>query len=218
MTATATPPNLRNKLPGRSFAELSPTAKKRAREWWREQEHYDFDNDRITEMFSRDLCEYYGIGECEVHWCQFEGVAFDCRSIDLDNWAAHERELNEENRSDELAVKLGTLAMLSVAYNMECPSFRLSVESDDRYCYPSSLRVDFESEFAREDDNNPGAAEIIGLCHEIGKWCENRIKDIAYQLAKDLDAELNYLDSDEYIDEHLEANDYRFRHNGEFLE
>lgn len=117
-----------------SFSELSPEAKKRAIEDYRqENEENLFDQDdahHLTELFETDLQDHYGLGPMKANWslgyCQGDGVCFHGH-VDLETFLKAER---KKKRFGDL------IGRASATITNE----------DSRYCHWNSMAVEVVSD------------------------------------------------------------------------
>lgn len=228
---------------GLPFSKLSAEAKEKAREWWRDCERYDGSDD-LSEMFKNDLEDHYGISGCEVYFalghCQGDGVSFQ-GTPDLDRWRAHDKDLDD--KITELEAVCGLLGFedpdlyVNIEDTSRCYSMDLTFEylnepqHDPQTCgcervgeiswscgYIDGHKDETKSEWTWIDPHGlPGLDRVHELADGIREYMEDRIKAIADEMESDGYAEIDHKDSDEYIDEHLELNDYRFTREGEIL-
>ncbi len=206
---------------GRPYSEVSPEAKEQAREWWRECERYDsFDEELLTECFQDILREDYGIEVeyrtqkisgsdktiqvPEIYW-DFGGypeVSFKA-NIDL-------REFAKRENSDTIKPLLKAADMLkAVAFAEDDINWHVSM-GKKQY---NGVSVEFEL-YDNTDIN-------LDILYEIKGDIESELSDIYKQACRHLarvgEKEIEYRDSDEYIEETIEANDYEFDEEGEFI-
>lgn len=128
-----------------SFDELSPKAKKRAIEDFRNDPELTWDQDdseRLTEMFEQDLKDHYGLGDMKVGWglsyTQGDGVCFK-GSVTIPEFLEKEK---EEKRFPRI-LKLSEEGNISV-----------KITHDNRYCHWNSMDIEIE-DFSRDDEFIP---------------------------------------------------------------
>ncbi len=205
---------------GRPYSELSPEAKERAREWWRECERYDsFDAELLNECFQDILREDYGI---EVNYCTRKvsgGKSYQCPEIYWDFGGYPEvsfkanidlREFAKRENSDTIKPLLKAADMLkAVAFAEDDINWHVSM-GKKQY---NGVSVEFEL-YDNTDIN-------LDVLYEIKGDIESELIDIYKQACRHLarvgEKEIEYRDSDEYIKEQIEANDYKFDEEGEFI-
>jgi hypothetical protein len=202
---TSKPKCRRKGLPApRPYGELSAEAKARARDCWREKGWTwdDCDSEQLTEFFKQELEEEWGIDEAELSWslsyCQGDGVSFTANP-NLDKVAAKNETVREIMRTVEL---------LEAAGGWEySPEWSASIDANGGHaeCYPYHR--------ANEDEQR-----VLGeLCVAMEAELDQVHKQACRRLEKLGYAEIEYHDSDEYLDGELTANDqYLFTAEGEF--
>jgi hypothetical protein len=211
---------------GRPYSELSPEAKERAREWWRERERNDFNTDGMTEMLVNDLEYEYGIEvsystckcgngktynrpdiEWDFSYCQGDGVSFKT-DINLEKMAAHGVPGCEYFSFD--AQKLAEL--WKGMQVVEAVSF-------SEYSIDWTIRLDKGNatvEYRTYRDQDEGEDRLCTmLATEMEKILESIYKDACRRLEKIGYDDIEYRNSDECIEEEIEANDYKFDEAGE---
>ena len=188
----------RKSLPtARPYGELSEEAKARAREWWREKgSTWDvWDSDQLTEFFQQELGEQWGIDEAELSWglsyCQGDGVAFTA-SLDLERMSA---------KNETIAEIIERAELLEAAAGWQySPDWTASVSggSVEVLCYATD-----------DDDSDRNAQRLLD---ELASAMQAEIEQVYKQACLRLEelgyAEIEYHDSDEYIDQELTANDH----------
>jgi hypothetical protein len=201
---------------GRPYSELSPEAKERAREWWRECERNDFDVQAITEMLQNDLEYEYGIyAECsDISWdfgyCQGDGVDFKAH-IDIDKMAAHGVPGCEYFSYAAQKLK----ALWEQMQIIEAMSFsEYSIDWTIRISEHGHATVEYRT-YRDQDEGEDRLCTM--LAQEMEKVLESIYKDACKRLEKIGYDDIEYRDSDEYIDEEIEANDYKFDEEGELV-
>ena len=188
----------------RPYGELSEEAKARARDCWREKGWTwdQCDSDQLTEFFKQELDEEWGIDEAEISWslgyCQGDGVGFTA-SLNLDKVAAK----NETVQGIMRAVEL-----LEAAAGWEySPEWSASIDANGGH-------ADCHTYHGASDDEQ----RVLGeLCVAMEAELDQVHKQACRRLEKLGYAEIEYRDSDEYLDDELTANDqYLFTEEGEF--
>lgn len=128
-----------------TFDELSPKAKKRAIEDFRDDPELtwdDTDSDMLTETFEQDLKDHYGLGDLKVGWslsyCQGDGVCFS-GTVTIPEFLEREKEEKQFARVLRLA---------------EEGSISAKISHESRYCYPTSMDIEIQN-FSREEELIP---------------------------------------------------------------
>ena len=188
----------------RPYGELSEAAKARARDDWREKgwtwDQWDFE--QLTEFFKQELEEEWGIDEAEVSWslgyCQGDGVSFTA-SLNLDKMAAKNETIREIIRTVELLEAVGGWEW--------SPEWSASLDANGGH-------ADCHTYHRANED----AERVLGeLCVAMEAELDQVHKQACRGLEKLGNAEIEYRDSDEYLDGELTANDhYLFTEEGEF--
>lgn len=203
-------------IEGRPYSELSPEAKERAREWWRECERYDsFDEELLTECFQDILREDYGI---EVHYRTYKtcgGKTGQSPEIYWDFGGYPEVSFKAdwdldslEKKNEEIAGQMRLLTMLETVHESG-ESFSIYVNGD------STIEVEMSGLYGTLDHDQQAIVDEI-IC-AIESELEQVYKQACRHLARVGEKEIEYRDSDEYIEEQIEANDYKFDEEGDFI-
>ena len=182
-----------------TFEELSEQAKDKAREWFREATNADFsfESELITEDFEQQL-EEYGFTNAKVNWslsnCQGDGVSF------IGKWSGKE-----------------LLPILKAAYGGNIPikvtrvipwltiTFRRK-----HFRYVHELTVDTIAEI----ENYYVSDRLQNLLNDIENTVDDYRIDICSILEKQGYSQIDYMYSNEYIDELIIANEYEFTQEG----
>lgn len=195
------------KRDGHSLCSLTGYAREKALRWLRDYNGFDH-SDRLAEMFKRDLIDHYGFTNGDVCFslghCQGDGVAFDAHA-----WVTHLAELGQCEPLREIVKQFQMCAVLEGWVNI--PEFTVNVKRHGRYTHSESMSVEVNTDYMWEDDDF--AEHIVNLSQCISFY----VKEISKAMEKDGYSCLEDWDSEEYLLEHAEANDYRFDDDGEFL-
>jgi hypothetical protein len=199
----------------RPYSELSPEAKKRVREWWRECERNDFDCDLLTECFQEILREDYGI---EVHYrtqkvsggktYQSPEIYWDFGGYPKVSFKADWDLDSLEKKNEEITEQLRLLSVLEAVHESG-ESFSIYVNGDSR------IEVEMAGLYGELDHDQQAIVDEI-VC-AIEAELEQVYKQACRNLATVGEKEIEYRDSDEYIDEEIEANEYKFDEEGEMI-
>jgi hypothetical protein len=205
-----------------SFSELSDRAKERARDWFREgSDETDFecvieDFTTICDIVGIDLAThqvqlmsgktrsdpniYYSVASCQGDGACFEGTY----SHNGDSCAKIREHLSDE---EVLRIVDELNSMQSGRVLRGLPTLEATLKHSGHYCHAHS--VDFDVTVAGDDpDVDWSTVEadentLIELMRDLMNW-----------LYKQLQAEQDYRYSAEYVDEMMEANDYKFDEEG----
>ena len=183
-----------------TFAELSQEAKDKVCNNW---EWDDNDSSMLTELFEEDLNNHYMFKGAKVYWslssCQGDGVSF------TGEW------FND-----------GCIQLLEKAYNGNIPKnlkriipwLVLEIRNiNNRYCHKRSVTLDVDV------DNYylPNYPRIEKVIDDIRKTVEayrlqvcDELEDFGYK-------EIDYHQTEEYIKEMCESNNYEFLEDGTML-
>jgi hypothetical protein len=199
------------------FEELDDDAKERARAWWREAfSDDDFDSvtsdfEQICEILGVELATYpvrlYGGGTRRnpcVFWshlyCQGQGARFEGTyryakgsTQAIRDYAPIDNELHRI--ADELQkVQKANFYQLRAKVGYSPPY-------NHEYC----MVIDVERDSPTHQDMTEGAEEAI----------TRLLRDLAVWLLKQVLTEDEYRNSDEYVDEAITINEYRFTKDGD---
>jgi hypothetical protein len=186
------------------YSELSDEAKEKARMDWIDKGHaWDpgYDSDMLTQNFKEILQEKGFEKDVEVFWSlgnnQGDGVAFS-GSLDIAKYI----------RENKLAQKFMKLVGHIYA----------TVKHSGRYAHRNSMEVivgeeETDARSIGPKDWFPGkpTSELI---KEFQSDLEEDVKDISRELEKIGYAEIEYRQSEEYIADMFEANDFEFTEDG----
>ncbi len=202
----------KTKRKGYSFAQLSKEAKEAARDWFRETDDL---SDLLSETLANDLSDHFGITGCKIFFglnhCQGDGVCFHGRP-EITNWS---------QQDETLKAMLTELNGLAGLMNFKEPSFSIDIQHTGNYCHAYSM--DLTLQWVEADDGwndqeqEPWQQDISDKVNALEKYLQERIIAVAHELEKIGYAEIEYHESDEYIAESADANDYRFTKKGEPL-
>ena len=188
----------------RPYGELSEEAKARARDCRREKGWTwdQCDSDQLTEFFKQELEEKWGIDEAEVSWslgyCQGDGVSFTA-NLNLDKVAVKNEAVREIMQAVELLEAAGGWEYL--------PEWSVSIDANGGHASCYTYHGSHGDEQRVLDEL---CVEMEAELEQVYKQACRRLEELGY-------AEIEYHDSDEYLDDELTANDhYLFTEEGEF--
>ncbi len=181
------------------YKELSDDAKERARDKVREWEREDTS---VCEMITEDF-KYYleerGLPQ-DVNWslscCQGDGVSFHGK-VDVQKFMDFYK-LREWGPMEDL----------------------LFVEIKDvgtHYHHWNTMIVEHEYNNGEDETDHPMAWWISQHVDNLIEYIKATIVDVSHELEKRGYADLEYRDTDEYIEETINNNDWLFDEDGEFL-
>lgn len=188
------------------FEELSEKAKKRAiddyrNKGWSWDQH---DNDQLDEIFKQDL-EEWGLDDPEVYWSlgysQGDGVAFS-GNLDVKKWIS-------KNAPKKFRPLIGQIEV------------HILHDARLRYHHWNSMGVEISTELERSSRMDPkewfpggGGKAIARLIDEFEAFVEEAVKEFSRGLEKAGYQEIEYKESEEYISDIFEGNDYEFTEDG----
>ncbi|MER2007459.1 MAG: hypothetical protein ABS939_08395 [Psychrobacillus sp.] len=199
------------------FNELNPEAQKRAIQEYRDSIDWDCESEIISEGFKIKLNEL-GLPIDDLEWrlshSQGDGVAF---YGDVDMSVISRRLLDGENLSlYELIESEGFMISASIYRN----SF------GHHYSHWNTMSVEMNGDSADvitihlydldEDDEqwDEKLAKIESLILELEEKISNDIKEVSRELEKNGYEMISYIESDNAIEEAIEANDYEYTEDG----
>lgn len=174
-----------------TYSELSEASKDKVKQW------YNSDIQDLTETLTYDLHEIYAFPHAELSYslsnCQGDGVSF------IGTWEDEEFH-----------------AILIDAYNGSIPEDVHSLLSqltlditrcDSRYCHEHTVSIELID--SQDDENNLGIiAEAEQIIDEYRICICKQLEDTGY-------TEIEDRNSDDFMIDACEANDYEFYENGE---
>lgn len=191
------------------FAELSERAKEKARDWYKSGPDDGFWSEHILTDMGPAVLKYLGYTNPEIQysgfWSQGDGACFSgswysslCAPDALKADFTADKELHRI--ADALAVLIakhpGMSASLTHAHRGQhemCISF--AVNFDDE---PDEVRDELRGATLDEDEE-----EFKELSRDLMRW-----------IYKSLEAEYNYQNADEQVDEMMDSNAYEFTEDG----
>lgn len=186
------------------YSELSDKAKERARsDWLKAGMAWDsgFDSQMLTDTFKELLIEKGFEKGVEVHWSlgnsQGDGVAFS-GTLDIPKYV--------RERAPDFMRLIGHVSV--------------AVKHSDRYTHWRTMEIGvYEEEGAGQGgpkDWFPGkpSRELVKRFEE---YVKADVKDISKELEKTGYAEMEYKESEEYIADLFEANEYEFTEDGKWF-
>lgn len=179
--------------------ELSDEAKERARNWIRNNEAEDsaWISENLTEDFECTLKEE-GFMEPELQWslshCQGDGVAFSAR-LDLQVYMTKHNLTGWGPMHEFVAIYVH--------------------DRGTHYHHENTMTVELVNECDYDDD------EAEWWCHKheqaLLEHVKARVRDLSFELRERGYAELEFRNSDEYIDEEAERQELLFDEDGEWV-
>jgi hypothetical protein len=192
------------------FNELTDDAKEVARSWFRQNV---LDNmewwDCTIDMFKTTVCPTLGIDVNDVFFslahCQGDGACF----------------------TGSYEYKVGSVKAIKEAFPVDIPLHNIAEELQEaQRAYFYQLKATIKSNRSRYSHENAVDIEVYDyrtgeeLCDPEDNFryspIDEPLRDLMRWLYKWLDTECTYLNSDEAVDEGIQANDYEFHPSGSF--
>lgn len=197
---------------GLRFDQLSDDAKQIALAWHDDQMSAWGDySDRISELFALDLEQHYDlphvkVDEWSLGYCQSDKL--------LLTGTIYDNEMrNTSDKADALVKKAEALAALK---QLDTPVFVARVRPS---VYAKTVDVDWEFDYGiiSRDEllNHTEPFDEIGI--EIEIVLGERIEEIEREMMKAGYKEIEWMQSEEYLQDAADANDWRFDEDGEFI-
>jgi len=182
-----------------NFKELSDDAKEKAREWWREaafdHEWYDFtyeDAKNMASLMGIEIDKIYFSGfSCQGDGAQFNGFySYNKGSV---------KKVKDQAPKDEELHRIVT-----ELYEFQCRYFfsvQATIKTSGHYSHSGCTSID-------------GADRHGDLDHEENATLTQILRDYMDWIYGQLEAEYNYQNADEQVDDSIRANEYTFTENG----
>ncbi len=199
-----------------TFDELDERAKERARDWWREAnagetfefEHVIDDAAEVLEILgfelkTRDIPLMSGKTRAEVciYWSGFchqgQGASFEARYKYKRGSAQAVRVCApKDERLHKIADRLQAIQKRFF--------YKLSADIFTRGNYTHEYAMQINAEYLQDEtrDISEAEADILECARDLARW-----------IYKNLDEQNDYINSNEYIDEIITANEYTFTEN-----
>lgn len=183
------------------YAELSPAAKTRAREWWRSGER----DDSWAECLKTDLITVAAFMGWTITGTAFsgfgsqgDGAQFSGTWNARDVQGAEALEQHAPKAGSDSSVRLAIIMADIVGLAEVAADTSASVSTHDRYCHSNATNFD--------SDDMSGTQLAILAEHS------RALMDWYY---RELEAEHDYVNSDEQVADTIIANEYEFKANGD---
>lgn len=180
-----------------NFEELSDKAKEKARDWWKNDGLDEHERDSITESFQEKL-EKLGLPTEKVCWglscCQGDGVAF-YGNVDIEDYLTK----NKLKTTYKELLNNGDVLIWDVEiYN-----------NNHHYNHYNTMSIRYNLDYNQITD------ELEELAEELTDHILSHIKEISKDFETSGYKQIDYYNSDEYVDEVITANEYEFTENGD---
>jgi len=192
------------------IGELSEKAKKRAIEYARDH-FWEFNCDALSDWFKQDLEDHYGYDNCKVWWslsyCQGDGVCFEGHP-DMEYIAKHDEELAAMLREFKTTLALQFPETEEEGWSVE-------IECNDR-CHRTTVSVNCHDYYydCKEYQHLSGTIDEWRI--KLEKHLQARVKTICDEMEECGYSDIEYQQTDEALEEWLEANDYEFTESGKW--
>ena len=191
-----------------TFDELSDSAKEkaRARDWWKSS-GLDYDWwECVCDQYTT-ACKLFGLDISRImfsgFWSQGDGAAFaGTYSYKKGALQALKKEFPQWVEIHDICKRLT---------QMQKPNFygvNVDISQNGRYCHEMSMRFSVSVYIE-------GQGERYDIPQGMGEEVADIFRDLARDIYKNLEAEYDYLTSDERVDEMILGNEYLFTENGE---
>lgn len=191
------------------FNELSESAKENAREWYRQGNREDAFWADCIEDEARQQANYMGFDVEKIlwsgFWCQGDGACF------IGRWNANDLTIDKVadgwGESDSTA-EIKEIAQRFTDFAKQFPELQVKISHNNRYCHERSVDYDFyffDKETGEEKDwpENFNEKDFKEACVDFFQW-----------IYQQLEKEYEHQQSDEVIDELMEANGWTFTEDG----
>jgi len=201
-----------------TFDELSDDAKDKARDWMRGLESGDFDTEFLYEDFQETatiLGISFDVNE-DLRWSGFssqgDGASFSGSYYHAPNASAKIR----EERPEETALHAiaDGLQAIQVGYRLlSGHTVNAKISKNERYSHEMTMQID-----TLEDSDTGEELEWGDSYSAIEKRILELMRDFARYMYESLEAEYDYRQSNECIDEILKDGDYQFDEDGDRID
>lgn len=189
-----------------TFDELSDSAKEKARDWWKSQ-GLDYEWwDCVYEQYTT-ACKLFGLDISRImfsgFWSQGDGASFTgTHSYKKGGLQALKKEFPQWAEIHDICNRLA---------QMQKPNFygvNVDISKNGRYCH--EMTMGFSVSVYIE-----GQGERYDIPQGLEEECSDIFRDLARDIYKSLEAEYDFLMSDERVDEGILCNGYQFTEDGE---
>ena len=198
------------------FDELSDEAKERAREWYRQGNCDDSFWSECTIDAAKEIGKLLGMDIDKVYfsgfWSQGDGACFE------GTWRAGDiklEKLKEYAPQDKELQRIGEqLAELAVKY----PDGYFRVKHRGHYSHSGCTSFDVELPNDQEQELEYDSPEYKALQVELGEDEDSLIelaRDYMNWIYQRLEADWEWQNADEQVDENIRANEYEFLEDGQ---
>jgi len=181
------------------FEELSDAGKEKAREWWREASMHDEWWDATYED-AKTIAAIMGIEIDDINfsgfWCQGDGAQF---TGSYSYVKGSVKKLKDHAGNDK--VLHGIVEDLAAFQKRFFYTVTATVKSSGHYSHEYCTEIfveDQRGDLSHEDDS-----ELAEILRRFMKW-----------IYRQLEAEYDYQNSDETVEENIKCNEYQFKENG----
>lgn len=189
-----------------TFDELSDSAKEKARDWWKSQ-GLDCEWWECVDEQYKTACKLFGLDISRImfsgFWSQGDGASFTgAYSYRKGALQALKKEFPQWAEIHDICKRLT---------QMQKPNFygvNVDISQNGRYCHEMTMSFNISVYIE-------GQGERYDIPQRLEEEVEEIFRDLARDIYKSLEAEYDYLTSDEQVDEMILCNEYQFTEDGE---
>jgi hypothetical protein len=196
-----------------TFQELSEDAKEKARKWFKNGMHQDFHIK--ADMISESMVEL-----AKERGFEFDGkraVSWQLSYCQGDYVGLHDAELSKEKMHYIVAEQLNDDEKELFKFLTENRYVRIYGKTNHHHYYHQQFNVEVEAVDYPENELTEAIMDsFIDKLEEVAeKAFKGYVEDFCYELKRGGYEEMDYYDSDEYVDENIINNEYEFTKEGE---
>lgn len=192
------------------FDELTDAAKEKAREWWRRGQLDDSYWSESVIDCAKDVGKLLGFDISDVYWSGFssqgDGACF------VGTWQACDVEADKFKKdgwTDKELIRL-VAELDKIGKQFPASSFRVKHSVH----YQHEMCTDFTVDMGIEDNDDPLYQATIQNADEVEDDLIEAARDFMRWIYKTLEAEWDYVNADEQVDDSIRANEYEFEEDG----
>lgn len=187
-----------------NFSELSPSAKEKAREWYREGA-FDYDWWEFIYYDAKTIARLMGIEIDKIYfsgfWSQGDGACFEGK------WRARDVKRDGVKGYAPQDTELHRIAVIFEELAEKFPESYFGVKHRGHYyhenCTEFSCDFGDDTENHKPDDMDTAEDTMKEAARDFMRW-----------IYRQLEKEYDYLNADEQVDKMIEANEYTFTEDG----
>ncbi len=189
-----------------TFTQLSDAAKAQAREDYTGPKYLDYDWHTFVIEDARCIAKIFGIHTINIHFSGFssqgDGACF------TGGYAYNDAAVKQiaDHTTDEELIRIATeLTAMQILQRLKgLGPFRAQITSRGNYCHSGTMATDIYDWNNDSEIGEPDEKQFLRLMRDFADW-----------IYKQLEAEYDYLHSDEYVDQYLV--DQKFDEDGTML-